>query len=100
MNDFWTWSINKLSIGLRANEWYNNGQPYGLAGFMNDFSSRMVGYATLRQLRVKNSNYTFNRLTKLKINGSSLKPSKLENTLRFSLDVLTLMLPLFILNLF
>ena len=44
-----------MSTGLRANEWYNGGQPYGLAGYLNDFSSRMVGYATLRQLRVKNS---------------------------------------------
>jgi hypothetical protein len=44
-----------LAVGLRANNWYNNGQPYGLAGFINDFSSRMVGYATLRQLRVRNS---------------------------------------------
>ena len=42
-------------MGLRANIWYNGDQPYGLAGFINDLSSRMVGYATFRQLRVKNS---------------------------------------------
>jgi hypothetical protein len=53
-DDFWSWSIYKLAVGLRANNWYNDGQPYGLAGFINDFSSRMVGYATLRQLRVRN----------------------------------------------
>jgi hypothetical protein len=52
--DFWEWSINKLSTGLRANEWYNGDQAYGLAGYLNDVSSRMIGYATLRQLRVKN----------------------------------------------
>jgi hypothetical protein len=56
VDDFWTWSKSKLAVGLRANEWYNQEQPYGLAGFLNDFSSRMVGYANLRQLRVKNSN--------------------------------------------
>ncbi len=55
-DDFWTWSINKPSPGLRANTWYNNEQPYGLAGYANDFVSRMVGYATFRQLRVKNGN--------------------------------------------
>jgi len=55
--DFWFWSINILAVGLRANEWYNKGQPYGLAGFINDFSSRMIGYASLRQLRVKNGNF-------------------------------------------
>ena len=57
MDDFWHWSINKLSIGLRANEWYNGKQPYGLAGYIDDFSSRMVGYASLRQLRVKNGKF-------------------------------------------
>lgn len=56
IEDFWSWSINKLSLGLRANTWYNDKQPFGLAGYLNDFSSRMIGYATLRQLRVKNSN--------------------------------------------
>ncbi len=66
-NDFWTWLIAKLSVGLRANEWYNNGQPFGLAGFINDFSSRMVGFAMLRQLRVKNSNKKF-RLFALYLN--------------------------------
>ena len=44
-----------MSTGLRANTWYNKEQPYGLAGYINDFSSRMIGYAALRQLRVKNS---------------------------------------------
>jgi hypothetical protein len=50
------WSIGKLANGLRAKTWYNGSQPYGMAGFLNDFTSRMVGYATLRQLRVKNGN--------------------------------------------
>ena len=54
MNDFWSYSINKLAVGLRANLWYNYEQPYGLAGFIDDFSSRMIGYASFRQLRVKN----------------------------------------------
>ena len=53
--DFWSWSINKLAPGLRASTWYNQKPSYGLAGFINDFASRMVGYATLRQLRVSNS---------------------------------------------
>jgi hypothetical protein len=54
IEDFWSWTIDKLATGLRANTWYNDKPPYGLAGFINDFSSRMIGYATLRQLRVKN----------------------------------------------
>ena len=54
IDEFWSWSVGKLSTGLKASSWYNQKQPYGLAGFINDFSSRMIGYATLRQLRVKN----------------------------------------------
>ena len=54
MEDFWFWSQTKLASGLRASTWYNDDQPYSLAGYINDFSSRMVGYATLRQLRVRN----------------------------------------------
>ncbi len=53
-DDFWLWAINKLASGLRANTWYNDAQPYGLPGYINDFSSRMIGFAVLRQLRVKN----------------------------------------------
>ena len=44
-----------MATDLRANTWYNGEQPYGQAGFINDLSSRMIGYATLRQLRVQNS---------------------------------------------
>jgi hypothetical protein len=57
VGNFWSWATDKLSLGLRANPWYNNLQPYGLAGYLNDFSSRMVGYATFRQLRAKNGEY-------------------------------------------
>jgi polycystin 1L2 len=50
---FWDWSRNTLATNLRATVWYNGKQPYGLAGFLNDKTSRMVGYAVLRQLRVQ-----------------------------------------------
>jgi polycystin 1L2 len=50
---FWNWARNTLVTNLRATVWYNGKQPYGLAGFLNDKTSRMVGYAVLRQLRVK-----------------------------------------------
>lgn len=50
---FWTWAKMRLSSGLRAQPWYNGNQPYGLAGFANDFNSRLIGYGILRQLRVK-----------------------------------------------
>jgi len=43
--DFWYWTKNTLAVELRANIWYNDNQPYGLAGFVNDFSSRLVCFA-------------------------------------------------------
>jgi hypothetical protein len=60
VDDFWLWSREVLAVGLRANTWYNGSQPYGLAGYINDFSSRMIGYATMRQIRVNNSTFFFN----------------------------------------
>ena len=51
VSDFWTWSTDKLAKGLRAQAWYENSQPYGLAGYINDTSSRLIGYATMRQVR-------------------------------------------------
>jgi hypothetical protein len=56
VNQFWNWAKNKLAVNLRAGPWYNGDQPYGLAGFMSDYSSRLVGFAVMRQVRVENGN--------------------------------------------
>jgi len=39
--------------GVRADKWYNGFPPVGQRGFTADRVSRMMGYATVRQLRVK-----------------------------------------------
>lgn len=39
--------------GIRAGVWYNDGQPLFLRGYINDKQSRIMGYATMRQLRVQ-----------------------------------------------
>jgi hypothetical protein len=49
-----------MATNLRANGWYNGGQPYGLAGYINDFSSRMIGYGWVRQVRVQNNSCIVN----------------------------------------
>jgi hypothetical protein len=54
-SDFYDWARDVLAPGFRAGKWYNNDAPAGLAGYTSDKNSRMIGYATLRQLRVKNS---------------------------------------------
>ena len=56
VDQFWYWAENTLAVNLRAGPWYNGNQSYGLAGFMSDYSSRLVGYAVMRQVRVENGN--------------------------------------------
>ena len=41
--------------GLRAGPYYNNYPPFYMRGYINDKVSRLMGYATLRQVRVKKS---------------------------------------------
>ena len=55
--EFWNWTRESLSFGLRAQNWYNNKEPYGLPGYINDYHSRMIGYANLRQLRVNQGKF-------------------------------------------
>ncbi|XP_041364433.1 uncharacterized protein LOC121379847 [Gigantopelta aegis] len=51
--EFWKWSRTDLVNGLRASNYYNNYPPLMLRGYVGDKVSRIMGYATLRQLRVK-----------------------------------------------
>jgi hypothetical protein len=38
---------------IRAQQWYNGEPPRNLSGFINDKSNRFIGWATMRQLRIK-----------------------------------------------
>ena len=44
---------NSFVYNLRAQNWYNGDAPRNLSGFINDKSNRLIGWATIRQLRVK-----------------------------------------------
>ncbi|GFN94979.1 polycystic kidney disease protein 1-like 2 [Plakobranchus ocellatus] len=50
--DFWSWAKTGLLNGLIAGQYYNAYPPLRLRTYINDKTSRMLGYATLRQLRV------------------------------------------------
>ena len=50
---FWYWVHNTAKPALRAQDWYNGEIPLGQRGFLWDRTSRIMGYATLRQLRIK-----------------------------------------------
>lgn len=54
VEDFYKWATEVMAPALRVSTYYNGNQAYYMAGFLGDFSSRLLGYATLRQVRVNN----------------------------------------------
>ncbi|KAK3767525.1 hypothetical protein RRG08_003958 [Elysia crispata] len=50
--DFWNWARTGLLNGLIAGKYYNAYPPLRLRTYINDKTSRMLGIATLRQLRI------------------------------------------------
>ena len=53
MSEYFNWTRNTLIYGIRAEEWYNGQPPLGQRGFVADRNSRVMGWAVLRQLRVR-----------------------------------------------
>ncbi|CAF0785228.1 unnamed protein product [Adineta steineri] len=53
IDEYWYWLENSFVSNIRAQQWYNGDIPQYLNGFLNDKSSRLIGWATMRQLRVK-----------------------------------------------
>jgi hypothetical protein len=63
-DEIWNWAINTMAVNIRAQTWYNGDQPYNLAGYVNDFSSRMIGYGLFRQVRVPTNSCSIDNLMK------------------------------------
>lgn len=55
VNDYWKWLENDFVWKLRAQQWYNGHPPRNLSGYLDDRSNRLVGWATMRQLRIEDS---------------------------------------------
>ncbi|UJR16871.1 hypothetical protein I4U23_003769 [Adineta vaga] len=53
IDQYWNWLENSFVENLRAQQWYNDEQPKNLNGFINDKSNRLIGWATMRQLRIR-----------------------------------------------
>ncbi|CAF0940715.1 unnamed protein product [Adineta steineri] len=53
IDEYWYWLENSFVSNIRAQQWYNGDNPEYLNGFLNDKSNRFIGWATIRQLRVK-----------------------------------------------
>ncbi|CAF4285211.1 unnamed protein product, partial [Adineta steineri] len=53
INQYWYWLENSFVENIRAQRWYNGDAPRNLSGYINDKSNRFIGWATMRQLRIK-----------------------------------------------
>ena len=47
---------------IRAQSWYNGQSPKDLSGFINDKSNRLIGWPTMRQLRIKSEPCSYPKL--------------------------------------
>ena len=57
---------------IRAQQWYNGESPRNLSGFINDKTNRLIGWPTMRQLRIKSSLCSYQKLRSNCINDYSL----------------------------
>ena len=52
-NEYWKWLEKSFVSNLRSQEWYNGDPPRNLSGYLNDKTNRLIGWSTIRQLRIK-----------------------------------------------
>ena len=48
-------------MNIRAQQWYNGEPPRNLTGFIDDKSNRLIGWASIRQLRVRSNSCSTQR---------------------------------------
>jgi polycystin 1L2 len=53
ISQYWEWLEQSFASNIHAQSWYNGQPPRNLSGFINDKSNRLIGWATMRQLRIK-----------------------------------------------
>lgn len=53
IDDYWSWLENDFVGNIRAQPWYNGQAPRNLSGFLDDKTNRLIGWAVVRQRRVK-----------------------------------------------
>ena len=54
--DFWHWVSYEFIDKVKATEFYNGANYSNIGTYINDTSSILIGYPTIRQIRIKNSN--------------------------------------------
>ncbi|CAM2704890.1 unnamed protein product [Rotaria socialis] len=53
IDQYWNWLSTAFVSHIRASNWYNGDLPTNLSGYIDDKTNRILGWATMRQLRVK-----------------------------------------------
>lgn len=63
VDQYYLWLENHFINNLRAQMWYNHKDPpKNLTGFINDKTNRLIGWTTMRQLRVQTQSCSDQRL--------------------------------------
>ncbi|CAF1234712.1 unnamed protein product [Adineta steineri] len=62
IDQYWHYLENTFISNIRAQQWYNGDAPRNLAGFIDDKSNRLIGWATMRQLRIKSELCSYQRI--------------------------------------
>jgi hypothetical protein len=52
IDQYWLWLETSFLENIRAQSWYNGHPPRNLSGYIDDKTNRLIGWATMRQLRV------------------------------------------------
>ena len=53
INEYWRWLEESFVKNIIAENWYNGQPDNETYAFLNDRSNRLMGWATMRQLRIK-----------------------------------------------
>ncbi|CAF1690903.1 unnamed protein product, partial [Adineta ricciae] len=52
-DEFWKWLEEDFIEKIRAQKWYNKKNVENLRGYLNDTSNRLLGWALMKQLRIR-----------------------------------------------
>ncbi|CAF2093884.1 unnamed protein product [Rotaria magnacalcarata] len=53
INEYWSWLKGSFIANLFPGDWYNGQSTNGSNGFISDKTNRLIGWATMRQLRIR-----------------------------------------------
>jgi hypothetical protein len=62
VNDYWQWLQESFVNRIAVERWYNGQVDNTSAGYLSDRTNRLIGWATMRQLRIKSGERVFKLL--------------------------------------